>query len=66
MEPRRHHTLGSAYAAFDEKELGSLEAGKCADFVVWDRDLRTIKTGQDLDSLKPQVTYLAGKAVYEA
>ncbi len=66
MEALRHHTLGSAYAAFDEKDLGSLEDGKCADFVIWNRDLRKINKGKDLDGLQPQATYVSGKAVYEA
>jgi len=66
LDALKLHTLGSAYAAFDEKELGSLEPGKLADFVIWDRDLRKIKKGQDLDGLKPQATYVGGKTVYEA
>ena len=66
LEALRHHTLGSAYAAFDEKELGSLEPGKCADFVVWNKDLRTIRSGRDLADLAAQATYLGGKSVYEA
>ncbi len=32
------YTLGAAYSAFAEGELGSLEVGKWADFVVLDRD----------------------------
>ena len=66
MEALRHHTIGSAYAAFDEKELGSLETGKLADFVVWNKDLRQIQTGRDAMALEPLATYLGGKAVYEA
>jgi predicted amidohydrolase YtcJ len=66
LEALRHHTMGSAYAAFDEKELGSLEPGKCADFVVWNQDLRKIRAGRDLNTLAPQATYLSGLLVYEA
>jgi len=66
MEALRLHTLQSAYAAFDEKDLGSLERGKCADFVVWNKDLRNIKTGQDVLGLEPVATYVSGKAVYTA
>jgi len=64
MDAFRIHTLGSAYAAFDEKELGSLEAGKLADFVIWNRDLRNIRTGQDALALKPEATFVGGKTVY--
>jgi predicted amidohydrolase YtcJ len=34
-------TIWPAYAAFQEKELGSLSPGKYADFVVLDRDIMT-------------------------
>ncbi|MBE7557618.1 amidohydrolase family protein [bacterium] len=64
LEALKMHTLSSAYAAFDEKDLGSLEAGKCADFVVWNNDLRTIKTTAEVMALRPVATYLAGNAVY--
>jgi len=37
LEALQVHTLGSSFAAFDEKELGSLEPGKAADFVIWNR-----------------------------
>jgi len=60
MEALRIHTLGSAYAAFDEKDLGSLEPGKLADFVIWNRDLRQVRTGQDTLALKPEATYVGG------
>ncbi|MBM3892003.1 MAG: amidohydrolase family protein, partial [Verrucomicrobia bacterium] len=66
MEALRHHTLGSAYAAFDEKELGSLETGKQADFVIWNKDLRRVQTGRDAMALEPLATYLGGKTVYRA
>ncbi|MCX7019404.1 MAG: amidohydrolase [bacterium] len=66
LEALRIHTLGSAYAAFDEKELGSLEPGKYADFVIWDRDLRQVRTGRDACALKVMATYMDGKAVYTA
>ncbi len=66
MEALRVHTRGSAYAAFDETELGSLEPGKAADFVIWDRDLRNVKTPGDVSNLHVQATYLAGRCVYQA
>ncbi len=60
------HTLSSAYAAFDDDDLGSLSPGKHADFVIWDHDLRKIRKSKDAAALSPQATYLAGEAVYEA
>jgi predicted amidohydrolase YtcJ len=66
LEALKVHTLGSAYAAFDEKELGSLEPDKNADFVIWDKDLRKVKTAADIKNLHVKATYLAGACVYEA
>ncbi len=66
LEALRMHTLGSACAAFDEDELGSLKAGKCADFVIWNGDLRKVRTGAEAAALRPLATYVAGKAVFEA
>jgi len=66
LDALRHHTVGGAYAAFDEEELGSLEGGKYADFVIWNKDLRQIREGRDAVALQPQATYLAGEAVFEA
>ena len=66
MEALRVHTLGSAYAASDEKELGSLEPGKAADFVVWNRDLPSVVNAAAVKGLAVQATFLAGKAVYKA
>ncbi len=66
LEALRHHTIDSAHAAMDEDEIGSLETGKLADFVVWNRDLRKVRSGRDLVALEPQATYLAGRVVYKA
>jgi predicted amidohydrolase YtcJ len=60
------HTMGSAYASFDEKELGSLEQGKLADFVIWDRDVRQARTGRQVMALKALATFVGGKAVHTA
>lgn len=65
-EALRHHGPGSAYAAFDENELGSLTPGKQADFVIWNRDLRQVRAGADLTGLAPRATYVGGEAVFTA
>lgn len=43
MEALRGMTIWNAIATFTEQDLGSLEVGKRADFVVLDRDLLTVK-----------------------
>lgn len=54
------YTMANAYAAFEEKDKGSLEKGKLADFVVLDQDLIQCK---DEDILKTKVlkTVVGGK-----
>ena len=57
-------TIWPAFAAFQEKELGSLTPGKLADFVILDRDIMTVP---DADILGTAVlaTYIGGRAVFE-
>jgi hypothetical protein len=62
-EALRLQTMGSAYAAFQECDLGSLEAGKLADMVVWDRNFLTIPTGEIRDA-KASKTIVGGKIVF--
>ena len=60
----RLYTLNNAFLTFEEKEKGSIEAGKLADFVILDRDIMTV----DIDDVKEtQVlqTYLGGQIVYD-
>lgn len=59
----RIHTMGSAYAAFDEKIKGSIEPGKVADFVVWSHDLYTAMP-QQLTQLAPVTTIVNGEVVF--
>ena len=59
----RLYTANCAYLTFEEKEKGSLEEGKLADFVVLDTDI----LGCPVDRIKDiqvQRTYLGGKRVY--
>ncbi len=57
-------TIWSAKAQFEEQEKGSLEIGKYADFVVFDKDIMTIP-GHEILTLKVYKTYVNGELVYE-
>jgi len=46
--------------------VGSLQPGKLADLVIWDRDLRAVETAEDVRRLKVQATYLGGRCVFTA
>jgi len=63
-EALRSMTIWPAYAAFQEKELGSLSPGKYADFVVLDRDIMQVPA-TDILATRVLATYLGGKIVYE-
>lgn len=58
-------TTGPAYAAFQEKDLGTIEAGKIADFTVFDADLMTIPEQQILKA-RPVMTVVGGEVVWQA
>ena len=64
-EALKSMTIWPAYAAFQEKELGSLTAGKYADFVVLDRDIMTVPATEILGT-RVLSTYIGGKSVYES
>jgi predicted amidohydrolase YtcJ len=57
-------TIWPAFAAFQEKELGSLTPGKLADFVILDRDIMTVPDG-DILGTTVLATYIGGRAVFE-
>ena len=63
-EALRSITLWPAYAAFQERIMGSLTPGKLADFVVLDQDIMRVAPEQVL-STQVLATYVGGKAVYE-
>ena len=63
-ESVRAYTMGSAYASFEEKRKGSLEAGKLADFVVLSEDIFHIDPPKIRDA-RVDVTVMGGKVVYE-
>jgi predicted amidohydrolase YtcJ len=59
------YTTGSAFAEFSEKDKGTLEPGKLADFVVLDRDLSAVSPAKIL-ATKVLRTVVGGKTVYQA
>jgi len=61
----RLYTSGSAYAEFAESDKGTLEVGKLADLVVWDRDLFKTPEAKLLEA-KPVLTLVGGRVVFEA
>jgi predicted amidohydrolase YtcJ len=58
-------TIWPAFAAFQENDLGTIEAGKIADFTVFDRDLMTVPEAEILEA-KPLMTVIGGKVVWKA
>ena len=78
-EALRAHTMGGAYAGFEEEIKGSIEPGKLADLVVWKKDpIATFEPFEgsgplDADgllraigSLKVSMTMLGGKVIHQA
>jgi hypothetical protein len=63
-EALKAFTLDAAYAAFQENDLGSIEPGKFADFVVLSKDLMTIPMTEILTT-HVIATYLNGKRIYQ-
>lgn len=56
-------TIWAAKACFLEKEIGSIEAGKKADFIILDKDLMKIPENEVL-ATKVTATYIGGKKVF--
>lgn len=63
-EALRGMTIWAAKSNFEEKEKGSLEKGKFADFVILDSDLMKA-TEADLLSVKVLMTFLGGEKLFE-
>jgi predicted amidohydrolase YtcJ len=62
MDAMRGMTIWNAMATFTEKDLGTLEVGKFADFTVVDRDLMTASEAE-LATAKVVATYINGEQV---
>ncbi len=58
------YTTGSAFAAFQEKERGSLSVGKVADFVLLSRDILAKGERDKIADTKVTLTVVGGKVVY--
>jgi predicted amidohydrolase YtcJ len=59
------YTLTSAYAEFAEKEKGSLETGKLADFAVLSKDLFTEPPSR-LPKTESVLTFVGGEVGFDA
>lgn len=64
QEALRGITIWPAKAQFEEKEKGSIEPGKYADFVILDQDIMKV-SGSQLPQVKVLKTYINGEKVYE-
>jgi predicted amidohydrolase YtcJ len=59
----RLYTINNAFLTFEEKQKGSLEKGKLADFIVLDRDILTCPIDEVKD-IRVEQTWLGGRLVY--
>jgi hypothetical protein len=62
-ETLRGFTLGAAYAAFWENDLGTIEEGKLADFTVFSRDIFACEPGEILQT-NVLMTVVGGEIVF--
>jgi hypothetical protein len=63
-EALKSMTIWAAYSGFMDKEVGSLEPGKYADFVILDQDIMQVPAELVLQT-RVLATYLGGVPVYE-
>jgi predicted amidohydrolase YtcJ len=59
------YTLGAAYAAFREKDCGSIAVGKLADFVVLSRDILADSERARIGKAEVLMTVVGGRVVFE-
>src|SRR5690606_41869894 len=59
----RGMTIWAAKAAFEEKEKGSLEVGKAADFIILNQNILTCDDSEILNT-KVTATFVQGEKVY--
>ncbi len=65
MAALRAMTIDAAWQCHSDHEIGSLEVGKCADFVVLAQDPRSVPLDQ-ISEIKVLETYVDGRKVYSA
>jgi hypothetical protein len=58
------YTWGSAYAAFDERVKGTVEAGKLADLAVLSEDILSLDPAE-LNRARVVMTVFDGRVVYK-
>ncbi len=63
-EGLRAYTLNNAYAAFEERDKGSITVGKLADLVVLTKNIMTIPE-DEIPTARVAMTVLGGKVLYE-
>src|SRR5215510_9638653 len=64
-EALKGYTVEAAYAEFEEKNKGSIEAGKLADLTVISEDITKLEPKQVL-SIRVLKTFIGGKLVFES
>ena len=63
LEALRLYTMGSAWTALEEDQLGSIEVDKLADLVVLDADFLNVPD-DELDDISATLTLVGGIVVY--
>jgi predicted amidohydrolase YtcJ len=62
-EALKAYTVTAAYAAFEEKEKGSLEIGKLADFVILSEDVLAVRP-EEIEKIQVDATVVGGQLVH--
>ena len=58
-------TRGAAYAGFAESQIGTLEPGRYADFILIDRDIFATEDQREIRETRVLETYVGGQKVWE-